>query len=562
MAALVGLLTCMSSFIQAQDKVSYVFQEALRLKGEQKYAEAFDLLRLCHELDPTDAGICYELSAFYQSFNDAATSLALLESAHANRPDNEWLTYTLASAYKDVKDWPRAIALLEELIDRNPERSSLCFPLSQFYLAQNNPKAALKALDRLENHIGANEAVTDAKCAIYDAMDQHAKALREIEKLARSQPDNAHLQLKLADAWSNTQAQGKARDKAIAKALDIINRETAAHADDGECLLALARLHLKCENESAVQSVLRQAIDRPGVDLETKLAAIGYFTRQKPQDSSFVHGAFLKVLEQYPEEYDIHQHYVIWLMEKGETELSKAELRNVLDMNPDQPDVWKDYLSLFLNENNVAQAEAVSREALTYFPDETVFWFYLAVSLSIEKNYQEAIDAYLEAAARATGDQKEFASECIGNAGDLCHELGDTLASYGYYDKALAIHPGNVLVLNNYAYFLCLEERELDRAEQMSRRAIRQEASNSTYLDTYAWVCFKRGNYKMARIYIERALLNLKEPHSEIYEHQGDILWFCDEKEAAAEAWKKALESAEEPSETLKAKAGSGEYTL
>lgn len=44
----------------------------------------------------------------------------------------------------------------------------------------------------------------------------------------------------------------------------------------------------------------------------------------------------------------------------------------------------------------------------------------------------------------------------------------------------------NIGCLNNYAYYLSEKEIYLDKAEQMSFRAIKAEPKNATYLDTYA----------------------------------------------------------------------------
>ena len=44
------------------------------------------------------------------------------------------------------------------------------------------------------------------------------------------------------------------------------------------------------------------------------------------------------------------------------------------------------------------------------------------------------------------------------------------------------------MVLNNYAYFLALEERDLERALRMAERAVEHSANNPTFLDTQAWI--------------------------------------------------------------------------
>ncbi|GAO31297.1 hypothetical protein [Geofilum rubicundum] len=62
--------------------------------------------------------------------------------------------------------------------------------------------------------------------------------------------------------------------------------------------------------------------------------------------------------------------------------------------------------------------------------------------------------------------------------------------------------------MNNYAYYLSEMEIQLDKAEEMISNVIQLEPSNATYLDTYAWVLFKRGKYMEALFIIEQAMEN------------------------------------------------------
>ena len=63
------------------------------------------------------------------------------------------------------------------------------------------------------------------------------------------------------------------------------------------------------------------------------------------------------------------------------------------------------------------------------------------------------------------------------------------------FDEVLKINPNDILVLNNYAYYLSVERRDLDKAEEMSYKTVKAEPNNATYLDTYAWILFEKGNY-------------------------------------------------------------------
>jgi tetratricopeptide (TPR) repeat protein len=126
--------------------------------------------------------------------------------------------------------------------------------------------------------------------------------------------------------------------------------------------------------------------------------------------------------------------------------------------------------------------------------------------------------------------------------GDFYHTMGDRQRMYADYDSTLAYDPDNINVLNNYAYYLSVENRDLKKALEMSARTLEKEPLNATYLDTYAWILFKMKKYKDALGYMEKALRYLEADNPEIYEHYGDVLFMCGEKEKALENWHKAVQ--------------------
>ena len=98
------------------------------------------------------------------------------------------------------------------------------------------------------------------------------------------------------------------------------------------------------------------------------------------------------------------------------------------------------------------------------------------------------------------------------------------------------------MVLNNYAYFLSLEGRDLERALAMAGRAIVLEENNPTYLDTYAWVLYRLGRYDEAKKTMQQALSLDRSQSPDLQLHYGDILAALGEKFMAEVYCKKALE--------------------
>ena len=81
-------------------------------------------------------------------------------------------------------------------------------------------------------------------------------------------------------------------------------------------------------------------------------------------------------------------------------------------------------------------------------------------------------------------------------------------------------------MLNNYAYLLATRKGDLKKAEEMSRQSLKAEPDNPTFLDTYAWILYLRGEKQLAKMYIQNAVRQMGEVTwpAEIAEHYRIIM--------------------------------------
>ncbi len=82
--------------------------------------------------------------------------------------------------------------------------------------------------------------------------------------------------------------------------------------------------------------------------------------------------------------------------------------------------------------------------------------------------------------------------------GDLAHHLGRYDDALRWYEKAVQLDNQNHLALNNYAYSLAEQGKELERALQMVNRALAIRSNLGTYYDTRGWIYYKLGRYEEA----------------------------------------------------------------
>ena len=205
------------------------------------------------------------------------------------------------------------------------------------------------------------------------------------------------------------------------------------------------------------------------------------------------------------------------MIEKAETAMDRIRCRSLLDVAMSFCDV--------VSSHEPELVEAYSQKSIAYF------WM----------GENEESMAVIAKGLRQVKTDKDKAL-LYNLRGDYHHTIGDKQKMYADYDSTLIFDPENIAVLNNYAYYLSVENRDLKRALEMSARTLEAEPLNATYLDTYAWILFKMKKYKEALGYMEKALRYLDRDNPEIYEHYGDVLYMCGEKEKALENWHKAVQ--------------------
>ena len=122
-------------------------------------------------------------------------------------------------------------------------------------------------------------------------------------------------------------------------------------------------------------------------------------------------------------------------------------------------------------------------------------------------------------------DNKALKLEFHTSLAETYHLLQMHSQSDSIFEMILLDYPDNILVLNNYSYYLSLRNERLEIAKKMSYKCNTLEPNNGTYEDTYAWILYCLGDFVEARNWIEKSMSNKGNESSVIVEHYGDILY-------------------------------------
>ena len=232
--------------------------------------------------------------------------------------------------------------------------------------------------------------------------------------------------------------------------------------------------------------------------------------------------------------------YQYMISKKMEKE-SVPVLNQILSIDPENKPARLQLLSYAIRDNDMDEVVRVAAPALEYNPDAMEFYYYLGLAYYQKKETEKALDVFRKGIRQVNEkSDKNIVSDFYAILGDIYSTKEMKAEAYAAYDSALVYNPDNIATLNNYAYYLSVERKDLDKAEEMSYRTVKAEPENATYLDTYAWILFEKARYTEARIYIEQAMRNGGDTSQVIVEHCGDIYYMLGEKDKALEYWKKA----------------------
>ena len=205
------------------------------------------------------------------------------------------------------------------------------------------------------------------------------------------------------------------------------------------------------------------------------------------------------------------------------------------------PSPYYYFVEKYANAEDVEQLDQVTTQGLKSIPHDGLLNLYSALvalnkedSITFNKRVDHAIEVVEE------GDPMYGQIALI--KADLIQDDDWTTATQ-FYEKAVAA--GIPTACNNYAYGMTKHgtPEDLNRAEEMARKAVQYDSDNGSFLDTYAWILYLKKAYPLAKIYMERAISKEEEPDPLYYEHYSDILFALGEYEEALQALRKALEA-------------------
>lgn len=528
---------------EQQRKFDMFFLEAVRQKEKGEYSAAYDLYRHCLDIQPHSSAVRYELAQFYAADEKDSLTQVNLEEAVAIDPDNYWYLQALGDLYLKEKQTDRAIAVYESIAARFPDKENALAGLLQIYTEKADYQNAINTLSKIETLEGPSEQLTMEKVRLYLLMKQNNLAYKELDDLCAKNPNDFRYRNLLAGLYIDNGDTDNGM-KLLGEILRDDSLNASAH-------LTLASYYEKAGNDTLYNKEIKTVLLNPDLDSDTRLNVMRSLIAKSEQnagkDSTRILNLFEVQLKMPQPNADLPMLCVQYMVLKKMPQATvQPVLEQILSIAPDNLPARLQLLSYYAKpeatNSDYESIIKICKPAISYNPDQLPFYYYLSIAYSQTNRKDEAIGYLEKGRERVTAkSDPNMVSDLYGTLGDLYFQKKQLQKAYAAYDSSLVYKDDNILVLNNYAYYLSLYKERLDKAEEMSYRTIKSEPDNATYLDTYAWIMFVKGKYTQAHIYIDQALKNGGDKQSGIVEHAGDIYARLNKMTEAVDYWKKAL---------------------
>ena len=532
----------------AQSTFDYFFLEAEKCRLAEDYSSAMDLYRHCLDINPKAPEALYNIGVLHLFLPSDSLGTAYIRQACERDANNPYYLETLAAYYLSKRDAEQAIPVLERMASLQPRRSDILSQLVQLYNTVDDTDKAIGALNRIELLEGTNPQISVEKFRLYKEKGQLDSAFVQLQTLCDNAPHDMNLRIMVGSLYI------EAGD--TLKALEIYDDVRRQEPTNNNLQVAMIDYYHDIGNIERYNQMRDSVLFLPDSPPPLRVLLLKSYISDVQRDSTYaprLDAVFDTLLARPQENSEMLIMKAAWqLYSKQPQEAVCQTMRQVLDVEPGNETALSQLLQYYAEQNDEKGVEDISRRGLNYHPEEIAYAYYLGMALAEQKKLADATEVLQQGLRVRTEFVSPYlVSNVFAVLGDIYYQQQMEQQAFAAYDSALVYKDDNIMCLNNYAYYLSLKGEQLDKAEEMSYRTIRQEPDNITYLDTYAWILFKKEDYAHARSYMDKVvnpektdeeLLADEQLQGNLIEHAGDIYALLGETETALRLWKLAKE--------------------
>ena len=534
---ILALLVSSSVFAQPRvEDTGNMIVSAVTEYNEGNRAKASAILQKIVEMEPSNDAAWYYLALCSVAEKDVEMAEVRFRKAVELDPGNFWYRYRLAAIYAMTSRPELTTDIYEKLLKDFPKKSELYFDLAELYSAQGENEKALETLKEIETVFGITESVAVYRFNLLMRMQRQEEAYKSLEEY-NDRYSSPYVLATLAEHQLSMYNDSTALAY-YDEALDIA-------PDYAPALLGKAETLRMTRKYGEYFKVLDDFVSNPSDVAKSKTDYLSEVIRRS--DPKFIRtfipqldGIIEKTLQTHPSDSSVLNLAGLYYYSTDRKDEAKSKFRQNAVSHPSSLSAAASYVEFLMYAEQWKELTEEGRKAYARFPQETAFLEMASMGHYNLEEYDKVLEICDKVLEVAPSDSSKTL-RAWSTKGDIYHQLGSPKKSYKAYEKALKINPDYVYVLNNYAYYLSLEGRNLKKAHAMSRKTIEAEPDNATYLDTFGWILFLMGRPEEAKPHFKHAMLYGGKDSAVILDHYAEVLFALGEYDRAIVYWNQAL---------------------
>lgn len=508
------------------------------LDAESELSPYLSHLWLANLADSTQASALSDIGFVLSQLGQPEQAQAYLMRAYRASHGDHLIGEPLARMALANQDFATAEEVITELLARVPDDHFLLILLQQAYRSEEKWDKAIEVGKKIVELSRDDPRQVSGLAGLYMQAGQQDKAVKLLEEYGKTHPGEPSTQTVLFYLYLSAGDYDRA-----GKALEQLRKQ-----DKGSDVVRVAEVTYLARREryrEGAKYILRQSRSE-GIDPEQVESLIQTLYKESPSATEArrevvkVRSEIAKLFPQTPQlRLGLSQDYLLL----GDTVAAEGILDRLVDDRVELVSPYVHFTDRYAAAEDTTNLRHYAEAGHEALPEEGVFRLYLAL-LAVNAGDTTGYRRQLDDALTVVSTEDRFYPQLALLRADDLSGGGDFEAARPYYEAAVSqpLPPA----YNNYAYFLTEKSgtpADLDKAEKLARQAIKLEPDNGTYLDTYAWVLYRKGSSMLALIYIKKAIEATETPDPTLYEHLAEILTAEDRYDEAIEAWRHCLES-------------------
>ena len=525
-----------------------LYHEAVIRLEQEEYDAHIVLLERALEIDSSAAEALWMLARaqyFFAGRNDSVKrqkSVHNMQRAVYYNPHDVELLGDLAMMFDYEERREEALQCYERIVEQHPTLDTQ-FQLAKSYWRLQRYEDALEVFNQMERQSGQTHNTILGKLGVYGDMKDSVRLFAFLDTLIHENPNDYEYQVYKGECYATMYNRA---DLAVAIYKEVLRQSPT----NPRAQFALMTHYATTDEFDNFYESIKAVVSNEHIEESKRTDILNAYVRYCIAEDSLRLGSLREFLDSmnYADNATGElsaAHVTLLLYLDASPDSTLMAINRTLHYHPENSQIRRQGLYICYKNDYIPELIRLCEEGQYYDP-QMLDYYHLPAIYYLTDNNEDAALATLERGEPYYMESPDdtLAAELFNIMGDLYHQRGNLERCFEVYDSALVLVPDNHLVLNNYAYFLSLEERDLPKALEMAQRANELSPNNATYLDTYAWVLYQLEQFTQAKIYIDQTLAAIKEGEesSTYYKHAGDIYWRVGDRKNARKFWKRAEE--------------------